>query len=225
MAKYALISVSDKTGIIELAQTLIGLGIEIISTGGTARALREAGLEVLEISKYTGYPELMQGRVKTLHPKVHGGLLALRDNPLHLKEAGENQIALIDFVIVNLYPFESTVKAPTISLKEAIENIDIGGPSMLRSAAKNYAAVTVLTDPKDYDKVIFELKEKGETSLTTRESLALTVFQKTANYDAKILAFLNERFTGRAVLQLNLQEKTPLRYGEKPSSKSQALCR
>lgn len=216
MNKYALISVSDKSGIVELAKELVKLKIKILSTGGTAKTLRQAEIEVLDVSDYTGYPELMNGRVKTLHPKVHGGLLALRENKNHLEQARDNDIIMIDFIIVNLYPFEETIKNNDVSLVEAIENIDIGGPSMLRSAAKNYQSVTVITESEDYDLVVSELKERGQTSLNTRQLLALKVFQKTANYDGKIHAFLNEQFLEKSSLQLNGIEGETLRYGENP---------
>ena len=216
MSRYALISVSDKKGIVELANQLVQLKIKILSTGGTAKTLRQAGLKVLDVSDYTGYPELMNGRVKTLHPKIHGGLLALRENENHLGQAREHEIPMIDFIIVNLYPFEETIKKKDISLGEAIENIDIGGPSMLRSAAKNHQSVTVVTEYEDYDLVISELKERGQTRLETRQLLALKVFQKTANYDSKINAFLNERFLKKSTLQLNGVEGKALRYGENP---------
>src|SRR6058998_1154841 len=154
----ALLSVSDKTGLVAFAQILAGAGVELISTGGTARALREAGLKVQELSDYTGFPEMLDGRVKTLHPKVHGGLLYMRGNPEHEAQAAKHGIKPIDLVVVNLYPFEKTVAAPSVSLSEAIENIDIGGPSMLRSAAKNHASVTVVVDPADYLHVLRDIK-------------------------------------------------------------------
>src|SRR5438128_2473425 len=170
--KRALISVSDKTGLVDFARELAALGIEIISTGGTAGLLKKEGIATTEISKFTGSPEILDGRVKTLHPKVHGGLLFLRENPEHEAQAREQGIEPIDLVVVNLYPFEQTVAKPNVSLDEAIENIDIGGPSMLRSAAKNHESVTVVADPADYQVVAKEIQETGGTTLETRRKLA-----------------------------------------------------
>src|SRR6266436_4580441 len=166
MAKIqrALLSVSDKTGLVPLAQALIKAGVDLISTGGTARTLREAGIKVTDLSAYTGFPEILDGRVKTLHPKVHGGLLYLRGNPAHEAAAKLHGIGPIDLVVVNLYRFEQTVAKPGVGLHEAIENIDIGGPSMLRSAAKNHESVTVVTDPGDYDQVAREIRLSGNTT-------------------------------------------------------------
>src|SRR6185295_2579926 len=173
MAKIqrALLSVSDKTGLIPLAEVLVAAGVEIVSTGGTAKALRERGLKVTELSDYTGFPEMLDGRVKTLHPKVHGGLLYLRGNASHETAVQKHGIGPIDLVVVNLYPFEQTVAKPNVALDEAIENIDIGGPSMLRSAAKNHASVTVVVDPADYDEVSRQIKEKANTTLDLRRRL------------------------------------------------------
>src|SRR5476649_1598022 len=195
MAKIqrALISVSDKTGLVPFAQILAQAGIEIISTGGTAKALREAGLAVKDISEHTGFPELLHGRVKTLHPKVHGGLLFLRDNAEHRAQAQAHQIEPIDLVVVNLYPFEQTINKEGVSLEHAIENIDIGGPSMLRSAAKNYRSVTVVVDPSDYAVVAGEIAAQGDTTLPTRERLAAKVFRTTGYYDALIANYLAQR--------------------------------
>src|SRR4051812_33136653 len=166
----ALLSVSDKTGLVPFARELAALGVELISTGGTAKLLAKEGIPVMEISDYTGFPEMMDGRVKTLHPMVHGGLLHVRDNPEHVAQAKEHGIKPIDLVIVNLYPFEQTVAKPDVTLEEAIENIDIGGPSMLRSAAKNYHSVTVVVDPADYEDVLASLRDNdGETTLQLRE--------------------------------------------------------
>lgn len=215
MIRRALISVSDKTGILEFCQKLKKKGVEILSTGGTAQLLREHGIEVKDVSDYTGFPEMMNGRVKTLHPKVHGGLLALRNNPEHMQSATNNEIEMIDLVVVNLYPFEATIKKPDVTREEAIENIDIGGPSMLRSAAKNYQSVTVVADPEDYTKVIQEIEKNGKTTLETRTILAQKVFAKTANYDATIAHYLNPDF-----LSLNFQKKQDLRYGENPHQKA-----
>ena len=187
----AIISVTDKSGIVEFAKSLSELGVQILSTGGTARALREGGISVTDISDYTGFPEMMDGRVKTLHPKVHGGLLGLRDNPEHVKVMKAHGIKTIDMVVVNLYQFEKTVVKEGVTLEEAIENIDIGGPSMLRSSAKNFRHVTVIVDPADYEVVLREMKETGgETTLKTRFRLARKVFQLTHQYDGAISEYL-----------------------------------
>src|SRR5512144_2254651 len=182
MAKItrALISVSDKTGIIEFSRELAGYGVEILSTGGTARLLREAGLTVKDVSEFTGFPEMLDGRVKTLHPKVHGGLLGMRENPEHVATMQAHGIEPIDMVVVNLYPFEATVAKPDCPMEEAIENIDIGGPTMLRSAAKNNADVTVVVDPADYRRVLTEMAEHGGmVSKATNFQLAVKVYQHT----------------------------------------------
>src|SRR5688572_8852122 len=170
MAKMrrALLSVFDKTGLVPFAQSLTRAGIELVSTGGTAKSLREAGLNVIELADYTGFPEMLDGRVKTLHPKVHGGLLYIRDNPGHEASVRQHGIEPIDLVVVNLYPFEQTVARPNVTLHEAIENIDIGGPSMLRSAAKNHDSVTVVIDPRDYPEVSKQISEQGNTTLEYR---------------------------------------------------------
>ncbi len=187
----AIISVTDKSGIVEFANSLSGLGVQILSTGGTARALREGGISVTDISDYTGFPEMMDGRVKTLHPKVHGGLLGLRDNPEHVEMMKAHGIKTIDMVVVNLYQFEKTVAKEGVTLEEAIENIDIGGPSMLRSSAKNFRYVTVIVDPADYEVVLGEMKKTGgETTLKTRFRLARKVFQLTHQYDGAISEYL-----------------------------------
>ena len=177
MTKRALISVSDKAGIVEFAQELKKLGWEIISTGGTKVALDNAGVETIAIDDVTGFPEMMDGRVKTLHPNIHGGLLARRDLDSHLEAAKDNKIELIDLVVVNLYPFKETILKPDVTYADAVENIDIGGPSMLRSAAKNHASVTVVVDPADYAVVLDELAANGETSYETRQRLAAKVFR------------------------------------------------
>lgn len=193
MAKIelALISVTDKDGIVPFAKTLQGLGVEILSTGGTARAIREGGVPVTDISDYTGFPEMMDGRVKTLHPKVHGGLLGLRDNPAHREMMEKYGIKPIDLVVVNLYQFEKTVAKEGVTLEEAIENIDIGGPAMLRSSAKNFRDVTVIVDPADYAIVLKEMEEnRGETTLETRFRLAAKVFRLTHEYDGAITQYL-----------------------------------
>ena len=187
----AIISVTDKNGIVGFANSLSGLGVQILSTGGTARALREGGVSVTDISDYTGFPEMMDGRVKTLHPKVHGGLLGLRDNPEHVEMMKAHGIKTIDMVVVNLYQFEKTVAKEGVTLEEAIENIDIGGPSMLRSSAKNFRHVTVIIDPADYEVVLGEMKKTGgETTLKTRFRLARKVFQLTHQYDGAISQYL-----------------------------------
>lgn len=191
--KRALISVSDKTNLIPFAQFLESMGVEILSTGGTARELRKADIEVIDVSDYTGFPEILDGRVKTLHPKVHGGLLFLRNNPKHVEVANVHGILPIDLVVVNLYPFEATVAKPGVAHEEVIENIDIGGPSMIRSAAKNYQSVTVIVDPADYDKVCTEMTDKGFTTLELRERLALKVFSVTEKYDDVISNYLHKR--------------------------------
>ena len=187
----AIISVTDKSGVAELAKELAAMGVEIVSTGGTARAIREAGVEVRDVSDLTGFPEMMDGRVKTLHPKVHGGILAIRDNPTHRREMEENGILPIDMVVVNLYAFEKTVAKEGVTLDEAIENIDIGGPTLLRSSAKNFRYVTVVVDPADYPRVIAEMKENGgATTLKTRFELARKVFATTSAYDTAIADYL-----------------------------------
>src|SRR5271154_4939226 len=196
MAKIqrALISVSDKTGLIPFAQILAQAGIEIISTGGTAKNLREAGLKVKDISEHTGFPEMLDGRVKTLHPKVHGGLLYIRGNETHEAAVKSHGISPIDLVVVNLYPFEQTVAKPNVALHEAIENIDIGGPSMLRSAAKNHDSVTVIVDPADYAEGAKQISESGNTTLELRRKLAAKVYARTASYDAAIARHLEKEF-------------------------------
>lgn len=216
--KRALLSVSDKSGLADFAKELHAQGVELLSTGGTAKALRDADLPVIDVSEYTGAPELFEGRVKTLHPKVHGGLLHRRDDNDHLKQARDNDIPPIDLVVVNLYPFEATVAKPDVTLDEAIENIDIGGPSMLRSAAKNYSHVTVVVDPDDYPKVIGEMKENnGDTTKGTREQLAVKVFLRTSQYDAAINNYLGQCRSGTGTnFSLNLPLAQELRYGDNP---------
>lgn len=216
MIKRALISVSDKAGIAEFAKKLAEKDVEILSTGGTARLIREAGVEVMDVSDYTSYPEMMNGRVKTLHPKIHGGLLALRANAEHMEAAEKNNIQMIDLVVVNLYPFEATIAKEGVTLPEAIEQIDIGGPSMLRSAAKNFQSVTVVTDPSDYETVTQELMENGDTTPETRRRLAEKVFETTAAYDAAIAEYLTE---GK-VKHLITKKVADLRYGENPHQKA-----
>lgn len=190
--KRALISVSDKTGVVELAKELEQLGVEIISTGGTSKLLKEQGIKVTGISEVTGFPEILDGRVKTLHPNIHSGLLAIRDKEEHQKQLEELNIQPIDLVIVNLYPFKETISKSDVTYEDAIENIDIGGPTMLRSAAKNHAFVTVVVDAKDYPTVIEEMKA-GEVSIQTRRRLAAKVFRHTAAYDSLISNYLTEQ--------------------------------
>ncbi len=194
MAKVqrAIISLTDKSGIEGFARDLAALGVEILSTGGTAKKLRDAGLPVTEVADYTGFPEILDGRVKTLHPKIHGALLAQRDNPDHVGQMARHGIQPIDIVAVNLYAFEKATQTPGCDLAHAIENIDIGGPTMLRSAAKNFRHVTVIVDPADYPQVVAELRERGETTLETRFRLAVKVFQLTRDYDTAIAAWLEK---------------------------------
>ena len=221
MEKRALISVSDKTGIVEFAKELTThYGYTILSTGGTAKLLAEKGIPVTEVSDYTGFPEMMDGRVKTLHPKIHGGLLSLRSNEAHMAQAKEHGIGMIDLVVVNLYPFEATVAKPDCTLEDAIENIDIGGPSMLRSAAKNHASVTVVCDSGDYPSVLDALRPGGEVLQQLRKKLALKVYQRTSAYDAAISTYLNAKYNGEGSLPETLNIGMPMvqkmRYGENP---------
>lgn len=220
--KRALISVSDKTGIVEFTKGLVAQGIEIISTGGTKKALDEAGIATLAIDEVTGFPEMMDGRVKTLHPKIHGGLLGRRDVVEHMTAMKDHEIQPIDFVCVNLYPFKETISKAGVTEEEAIENIDIGGPSMLRSAAKNFNAVTVVVDPKDYEVVLGELKENKETTLVTRKRLAAKVFRHTAAYDALIAEYLTNAVeeVEPEKLTLTYDLKQSLRYGENSHQKA-----
>ncbi len=217
----ALLSVSDKSGLADFAKDLHDMGVELLSTGGTAKVLREADLPVIDVSEFTGAPELFDGRVKTLHPKVHGGLLHRRDDKDHVAQAKEHGIPAIDLVVVNLYPFEETIAKPDVSLEEAIENIDIGGPSMLRSAAKNYSSVTVVTDPADYARVIEEMREHdGSTTLGLREQMAVKVFQRTAQYDGAISNFLGRCQDSGCSYSLSLPLDMELRYGDNPHQKA-----
>ena len=217
--RRAIFSVADKTGIVEFAQVAVEAGFEIVSTGGTARTLREADVPVTEVSDVTGFPEILGGRVKTLHPAIHGGILARRI-PEHLAELERLGIAPLDLVVCNLYPFEATVATPDATLEEAVEQIDIGGVTLLRAAAKNFSAVTVVCDPADYGAVAEELRSKGEVSERTRRRLALKAFRHTAHYDAAIQRWLARAFgedeTLPEVLHLELRKVQPLRYGENP---------
>jgi phosphoribosylaminoimidazolecarboxamide formyltransferase / IMP cyclohydrolase len=213
----ALISVSDKAGIAAFARALERQGVDIISTGGTADLLRKEKIPVREISSFTAFPEVLEGRVKTLHPRVHGGLLYKRGNAKHEAEARECGFEPIDLVVVNLYPFEATIAKPGVKLAEAIENIDIGGPSMIRSAAKNYESVTVVVDPADYDAVLENIRDnKGKTTMKLRERLAIKAFARTADYDRAISSFLNKEQTTDASFSLSLPLAMRLRYGENP---------
>lgn len=191
--KRALLSVSDKTGIVKLAQFLHEIGVEIISTGGTMKAIKDAGIPVTYVSDVTGFPEMMDGRVKTLNPKIHGGILAIRSNPKHMQDMKDNGIKPIDLVVVNLYPFKETVAKPNVTEAECIENIDIGGPAMLRAAAKNFRDVIIITNPARYKTLIAMLSEHGDADLRTRKTLAKEAFAHTAEYDAAIAAYLTKR--------------------------------
>ena len=212
----ALFSVSDKTGVVDFAKELVGLGWEIIATGGTMKLLQDAGLDVINISEVTGFPEICDGRVKTLHPKVHGGLLGRRDLDSHIAQLKENGIEFIDMVCVNLYPFKQTIAKPDVTMEDAIENIDIGGPSMLRSAAKNWSAVTVVCNPENYAKIIAEIKETGNTTKETRLQLSAEAYTHTAEYDMMIAAYMRKAAGLNEKLFLEYDLVQSLRYGENP---------
>lgn len=215
----ALLSVSDKTGIVELAKELELLGIEIISTGGTYKKLKEEGVKAIEISELTGFPECLDGRVKTLHPKVHAGILAMRANEEHMNQLKNLNVDTIDFVVVNLYPFKATIMKDGVTRAEAVENIDIGGPTMLRSAAKNYQDVAVVTDPSDYEIILNELKTNGAVSLDTKFYLMQKVFEHTANYDSMIFNYIKEQRNDNSYpekLSLTFEKVQDMRYGENP---------
>lgn len=214
--RRALISVSDKTGVVDFARKLSEHGVEILSTGGTSNTLKNNNIPVIPIDSYTGHPEIMDGRVKTLHPKVHGGILAIRDNPMHVKQMKENGIEPIDLVVVNLYPFQKTVSNPDVSIAEAIENIDIGGPTMVRSSAKNHAYVTIIVDPADYSLIFSELKENGGISFETRKKMAVKAFRHTADYDAAIDKYLSGVYLDEQILRVYYNKGEKLRYGENP---------
>lgn len=220
--KRALISVWDKTGIVEFSKKLKKLGWEIISTGGTKKILEDADIDVIDISEVTGFPEAFDGRVKTLHPNIHGGLLHIRDNKEHVKTLEELDIKPIDLVVNNLYPFKETISKENVTHEEIIENIDIGGPSMIRAAAKNYKYVTVVVDPMDYEIIIDELERKGEVSLETRKSLASKVFEYTSNYDSLISNYFNQinNIDFPETITLTFENKRNLRYGENPHQKA-----
>ena len=216
--KRALVSVSNKEGIVPFVKGLIEQGVEVISTGGTKKTLEENGLSVIGISEVTGFPEILDGRVKTLHPMIHGGLLAIRDNADHLKQLDEHHITPIDLVVVNLYPFQQTIAKPNVDFADAIENIDIGGPTMLRSAAKNHQDVTVVVDPADYETVLTELSETGSVRKETNRKLAAKVFRHTAAYDAMIAEYLT-KYVGEESPEsytVTFEKKQDLRYGENP---------
>ena len=218
----ALISVSNKTGIVEFAKELEKCGVEIISTGGTYKKLKEEGVKAIEISELTGFPECLDGRVKTLHPSVHAGILAMRSNKSHMEQLKDLGIDTIDFVVVNLYPFKQTILKDGVTREEAVENIDIGGPTMLRSAAKNYQDVAVITDPSDYEKVLNELKEDGQVSKDTKFYLMQKVFEHTANYDTMICNYIKEQRNDESFpneLTLTYEKVQEMRYGENPHQK------
>ncbi|MCR5792777.1 MAG: bifunctional phosphoribosylaminoimidazolecarboxamide formyltransferase/IMP cyclohydrolase [Lachnospiraceae bacterium] len=218
----ALISVSDKTGIVEFAKELTGLGVEIISTGGTYKQLKDNGIDAMEISELTGFPECLDGRVKTLHPIVHAGVLAMRSNPDHMKQLKELNIETIDMVVVNLYPFKATIMKDGVTRAEAVENIDIGGPTMLRAAAKNYQDVAVVVDPADYETVLTQLKENKEVSLDTKFYLMQKVFMHTSNYDTMIADYLKkerEDYSLPETLTMTFEKVQEMRYGENPHQK------
>lgn len=218
----ALVSVSNKEGIVPFVQQLVDLGVEVISTGGTKKVLQDNGVNVIGISEVTGFPEILDGRVKTLHPMIHGGLLAMRDNESHQAQMEEHGITPIDLVVVNLYPFKETISKADSTFEDAIENIDIGGPTMLRSAAKNHKDVAVLVDPADYDGVIAELKESRKVEVATRRRLAAKVFRHTAAYDAMISNYLTEAVEEKhpESLTVTFEKKQDLRYGENPHQKA-----
>ncbi|MFM8982716.1 MAG: bifunctional phosphoribosylaminoimidazolecarboxamide formyltransferase/IMP cyclohydrolase, partial [Spartobacteria bacterium] len=218
----ALISVSDKTGIVDFARELSARGVEILSTGGTAKALQAAGIATVEVSQFTGSPEILEGRVKTLHPRIHGGLLYIRGNAHHEEQAKAHGIRPIDLVVVNLYPFEETIAREDVTLPEAIEQIDIGGPSMIRSASKNYQSVCVVTDPSDYAAVLEDMKEENVgTTLVLRERLAIKAFATTSAYDSAISSYLNREQQTCSRFRLELPLEMRLRYGENPHQQAE----
>ncbi|MDL2281164.1 bifunctional phosphoribosylaminoimidazolecarboxamide formyltransferase/IMP cyclohydrolase [Selenomonadales bacterium OttesenSCG-928-I06] len=221
--KRALISVSDKTGVTEFAKSLHELGIDIISTGGTMKAIKDAGIPVTYVSEITGFPEIMDGRVKTLNPYIHGGILALRDNPKHIESMQEHDITGIDLVVVNLYPFRETIQKPDVTLEDAIENIDIGGPAMIRAAAKNFKHVVILVNPKNYAEVLNQLKSVGDVDQKTRMALAKEAFTHTSEYDACINNYLDKQLNEDSFvesLQISYEKIQTLRYGENPHQKA-----
>jgi len=220
--KHALISVFNKEGIVDFAKELSKLGIKIISTGGTATVLRDSGIDIREISAITGFPEMLDGRVKTLHPIIHAGILARRDNKLHMETLKKHKISSIDFVICNLYPFEDTIQKSKVSIEEVIENIDIGGPTLIRAAAKNYKDVVVITNPKQYDKIIDILKSKKEVNLEQRKKFAIEAFSHVAQYDCIISDYLGKRWTDEVLpddYSIAMRKIQDMRYGENPHQK------
>ena len=218
MKRRAIMSVSDKTGVVDLARRLVNMGWEIVSTGGTASILAAEGVPVTAVSDVTGFPECLDGRVKTLHPAVHAGILARRDMPAHMEQIAELGVVPVDLVVVNLYPFRQTVARAGVTWEEAVEQVDIGGPSLIRAAAKNHAAVTVVVDPADYGRVVAEFERDGDTSVATRRELAARAFRHTAAYDAFIAAWFGGRLGVRFPEQLTLtwDRQQKLRYGENP---------
>jgi phosphoribosylaminoimidazolecarboxamide formyltransferase/IMP cyclohydrolase len=218
--RRALISVSDRSGIVGLAKALVDANFAVVSTGGTAKVLRDNGMSVRDVSEVTGYPELMDGRIKTLHPSIHAGILALRENPEHIRQLRENDISEIDVVVVNLYPFKETIRKAGVGLNDAIENIDIGGVALLRAAAKNYRSVSVIVDPADYDAIIAELRGTGTIDPDTRARLAIKAFQHTSDYDHYVAGYLENEITGPhkfpSILRLRYEKVEELRYGENP---------
>lgn len=219
MIKRAIISVSDKTGIADFSRRLVEMGVEILTTGGTAKLLKQEGIPCKEVSEITGFPECLDGRVKTLHPRIHAGILAIRSNPEHMKRLDDLGIGTIDLIIVNLYPFKATIQKPRVEFEECVENIDIGGPSMLRAAAKNHQDVTVVTDPSDYELVLRQISSTGDTSYQTRFYLAKKVFEHTAAYDALIAQYFLSRTPEKKLpdsYTLTFDKVSELRYGENP---------
>ena len=223
MKKRALVSVSDKSGVVELCKELVNLGYEIISTGGTHKVLADAGIKVIGISDITGFPECLDGRVKTMHPLIHAGILAMRDNPEHMRQVEELGVTLVDVVAINLYPFKQTILKDNVTREDAIENIDIGGPTMLRAAAKNWQDVAVIVDPVDYDTVTGELEANGEVSRETKLRRAYKVFEETAAYDAMIANYLR-KVNGYEMLPnkftMTFDQVQEMRYGENPHQKA-----
>jgi phosphoribosylaminoimidazolecarboxamide formyltransferase/IMP cyclohydrolase len=223
--KRALISVTDKNGIVEFARALENLGVEIISTGGTAKTLKENGVMIIPIEDFTGLPEMMDGRVKTLHPKIHGGILAVRDNKSHMDQASGHGIRMIDLVVVNLYQFGKTVEDANVTSEKAIENIDIGGPALVRSSAKNYKDVVIVTDPQDYAKVLEQIKRSGDVDMKMRQSLALKAFRLTSDYDGEIDRFFSRRFNNEDVVRMRFAGGRSLRYGENWHQKAKVYAK
>jgi len=222
--RRALLSVSDKAGIVEFARELVGLGFEVVSTGGTANVLTQAGVPNVEVSRLTGFPECLDGRVKTLHPMIHAGILAVRDTPLHMEQLARLGVGLIDIVAINLYPFKQTIMREGVSLEEAVENIDIGGPAMIRAAAKNWRDVAVVVDPADYSRIVFQLTEKGKISPEIKFALMGKAFEHTAAYDALIANYLRSQAPEASLfperLTYTYEKVQEMRYGENPHQKA-----